>query len=106
NDQRIGRRPPLGREDASDCAGARGIGAEAVDGLGRECDQAAAAQDLHCSGELNHGGSVVFLIPRGEGDVRCCNMTSHYGSVMRCSASHALAASASEQIRKTSCTVP
>ena len=43
DDQRIDRRPSLGREDPRDGRGIGGDGPQAVDGLGREGDQAPAA---------------------------------------------------------------
>jgi hypothetical protein len=47
-DQRIEGRPALRLVDAGDRGRIGGIGAEAVDRLGRECDQPALGQDTHC----------------------------------------------------------
>ncbi len=46
DDQRVEARPVLGREDAGHRPVVGGVGAQAVDGLGREGDQAAGAQQL------------------------------------------------------------
>jgi len=45
-DQGIEARPALGLEDGRDRAWVGGVGGEAVDGLGRQNDEPAAAQDL------------------------------------------------------------
>ena len=46
NDERIDRRPPLHREDPRDGRGLSGDRSQAVDRLGRECDQPAVLQYL------------------------------------------------------------
>src|SRR5439155_6548694 len=80
-DQRVGARATLDREDLPYGVRIGRVGAQAVDRLGGKRDQPAAAKHLDRSGDLAHEA-----IP------------SNF--------SHAVAASASEQIRKTSCTVP
>ena len=52
-DQRIETRAALGLEDARHSDGVRGVGAEAVDGLGRERDETARAQDLGGAGDAH-----------------------------------------------------
>ena len=44
DDERMARRPPLRGEDARNRRGIRGVGAEPVDGFGRERDQLARVQ--------------------------------------------------------------
>ena len=51
-DQRIEGWPALGIVQASDGPGVRGVGAQSVDGLGRERDQAARHEATDC---LGHG---------------------------------------------------
>ena len=51
DDQRVERRPRLHLEDARDRARVEGVGAEAVDGLGGEGDEAAALQHRGRVGE-------------------------------------------------------
>ena len=52
-DQRIEGRPALGLVEAGDRGRIGGIGAEAIDGLGRERDQPALSQDTR---RRRHGG--------------------------------------------------
>ena len=54
NDERVDRGPSLGREDPRDRRGLRGDRSQAVDRLGRECDQPAALQDLRR--QIERGG--------------------------------------------------
>ena len=60
HDQRVEGGPALGGEDAGDRALARGVGAEAVDRLGRERHELAGAQEP--------GGGAHAPVAGGEGD--------------------------------------
>ena len=51
HDQRIEARPPLGGENAGHRLAIGGVGAQAIDRLGRKGDQSAMAQDMRGMGD-------------------------------------------------------
>ena len=61
DDQRVEGRPALGGEDRRDRAVVAGVGAEAVDGLGREGDERARAQ------QPGRGGDAARAVGKPDG---------------------------------------
>src|SRR5207248_314558 len=66
DDQRVGRRPALGGEDAANGELVVGVGAEAVDGLGGKGDQASASQ--YFDRALNVGAHPLRYMSRRSAD--------------------------------------